>query len=79
MLLKPHARQPRYLFQATGSVLRFAGFLSVYIEGRDDGEVDDDGKQRLPELASGEPLDLIALQIRQMRKRLMREVRQRLL
>jgi DNA topoisomerase-1 len=42
-------------------VLRFAGFLSLYTEGRDDGEVDDEGRPRLPELSAGEPLDLLAL------------------
>jgi DNA topoisomerase-1 len=53
--------RPLYLFRVVGSVLRFAGFLSVYIEGRDDGEVDDDGRQRLPELSPGDPLDLLKL------------------
>jgi DNA topoisomerase I len=48
----------RYTFRASGSVLRFPGFLSVYLEGRDDGEADDDGRQRLPELQAGEGLDL---------------------
>ncbi len=52
---------PRYTFRATGSVLRFAGFLSVYLEGRDDGEADDEGRQRLPELREGEDLDLLRL------------------
>lgn len=28
----------RYLFRATGSVVRFPGFMEVYTEGRDDGE-----------------------------------------
>lgn len=53
--------KPRYLFRASGSVLRFAGFLSLYTEGRDEGEADDDGKQRLPDLNTGEPLDLLEL------------------
>ena len=48
----------RYTFRANGSVMRFAGFLSVYLEGKEDGEADDDGRQRLPELAEGEELDL---------------------
>ncbi|HYU20173.1 MAG TPA: type I DNA topoisomerase [Chloroflexota bacterium] len=50
-----------YTFRANGSVLRFAGFLSVYLEGRDDGEADEEGRQRLPELAAGEQLDLLRL------------------
>jgi DNA topoisomerase I len=53
--------RPRYLFRTTGSVLRFPGFLSVYAEGRDDGEADDDSRQRLPELENGTPLDLLEL------------------
>jgi DNA topoisomerase I len=53
--------RPAYLFRTTGSVLRFPGFLAVYTEGRDDGEVDDDGKQRLPALVASEPLDLLKL------------------
>jgi len=51
-----------YGFRATGSVLRFKGFLTVYLEGRDDGdEADDDGRPRLPALAAGEGLDLLKL------------------
>ena len=51
-----------YGFRATGSVLRFKGFLAVYLEGKDDGdEADDDGRPRLPELAAGEGLDLLKL------------------
>ena len=53
--------KPRYRFRATGSVMRFAGFLSLYIEGRDDAEQDDEGRPRLPELAVQEPLDLLQL------------------
>ena len=41
----------RYTFRATGSVPRFLGFLTVYREGRDDGDAEDeDGQPRLPEL-----------------------------
>jgi DNA topoisomerase-1 len=53
--------KPSYLFQATGSVMRFAGFRTVYIEGRDDGDLDDEGRQRLPDLDANEPLDLLQL------------------
>ena len=52
---------PVYTFRATGSVLRFPGFLSVYLEGKDDGDVDESGRQRLPELGQGEELDLARL------------------
>ncbi|MCC7371578.1 MAG: type I DNA topoisomerase [Chloroflexi bacterium] len=52
----------RYTFRATGSVPRFLGFLSVYREGKDDGDTaDEDGQPRLPELAAGERLDLLKL------------------
>jgi DNA topoisomerase-1 len=53
---------PRFTFRATGSVPRFLGFLTVYREGRDDGDTEDeDGQPRLPELTAGEGLDLLAL------------------
>jgi DNA topoisomerase-1 len=53
--------KPRYLFRASGSILKFPGFLSVYREGRDDGEVDEDGRPRLPELSVDELLQLLQL------------------
>jgi len=49
-----------YLFRATGSVLKFAGFRTLYLEGRDDGE-DSDGRKVLPELAGGERLNCLSL------------------
>ena len=45
-----------YNFRATGSVLKFPGFRTVYLESRDDGTIED-GRQPLPELVAGEPLD----------------------
>ncbi|MHB1161950.1 MAG: type I DNA topoisomerase, partial [Chloroflexota bacterium] len=50
-----------YLFRATGSLVVFPGFLSVYREGRDDEEQDEDAQKPLPELANGEDLQLIRL------------------
>jgi DNA topoisomerase-1 len=50
-----------YLLRANGSVIKFPGFLELYREGTDDGEVDDDGKRPLPEVLVGEPLDLLDL------------------
>jgi DNA topoisomerase-1 len=47
-----------YQFRATGSVIKFQGFLAVYREGRDDDEEDEIDRSALPELAQGEPLDL---------------------
>ena len=47
------------IFRATGQVLRFDGFLRVYMEGRDDKtEEDDDAEKRLPALTEGEQLTL---------------------
>ena len=48
-----------YNFRASGSVLKFAGFRSIYMEGRDeDSERDDsDGKNTLPALSEGDVLD----------------------
>jgi DNA topoisomerase-1 len=46
-----------YLFRATGSVLKFEGFLKVYQEGKDQiDEDDEEEKHRLPLVAEGERL-----------------------
>ena len=50
-----------YLFRATGSLVIFPGFLTLYREGRDDEEQDEDVQKPLPELSRGEPLDLVRL------------------
>ncbi len=50
-----------FLFRATGSVVKFPGFLAVYQAGRDDGETDELDKGALPPLAEGEELDLLRL------------------
>ena len=52
------AGQPAALFRATGSVLKFAGFLAVYHVSLDEGEVDEDREARLPALAEGQLLML---------------------
>ena len=41
-------------FRATGQVVRSAGFLALYQEGRDDDE--DEDSARLPAMAAGEPV-----------------------
>ena len=41
------------ILRATGSVVRFPGFLKLYEEGRDDAE-DEEGGNRLPAVTSGE-------------------------
>ncbi len=57
--LSPSPTPPlTFLFRANGSVLKFAGFLAVYREGKDDAAEDDEGNRPLPPLAPREPLDL---------------------
>jgi DNA topoisomerase-1 len=53
----------QYQFRATGSVLKFAGFRAVYMEGSDDGsESDDSANPPIPHLAAGEELDCLEIQ-----------------
>jgi DNA topoisomerase-1 len=56
------AGEERYLFRATGSTVKFAGFLAVYEESHEEGEpVDPEEEARgtqLPELREDEALDL---------------------
>jgi DNA topoisomerase-1 len=55
-------RPADYLFRATGSSVRFPGFLVVYEEARDEDEIleEEEGKV-LPPLSEGEILDLLRL------------------
>jgi len=55
-----------YLFRATGSQLKFPGFLQIYQEGSDSGTQTDEGKDRLlPELTVGEIVKLLQLELGQ--------------
>ncbi|HZS56894.1 MAG TPA: type I DNA topoisomerase [Bryobacteraceae bacterium] len=46
-----------YIFRATGSVMKFDGFLRIYEEGKDvKDEEDEDLKHKLPSVAEGEAL-----------------------
>ncbi len=49
---------------ASGEVIKFDGFLKVYLESSDDEE-DEDKKGMLPPLEEGQPLDLDVMQARQ--------------
>ena len=52
----------RYTFRATGSTMKFDGFLRVYAEGKDDAtKVEDEDKQPLPPLTEAQALKLLAL------------------
>ena len=50
--------QPDATLNATGQVIKFDGFLKVYLEGKDD-EDDEDNKDMLPPLTKGQELPLI--------------------
>jgi len=49
-----------YLFRATGSRVKFPGFLRVYLEGRDNGE-EEAAEGWLPDVQQGERLRLLGL------------------
>jgi DNA topoisomerase-1 len=44
------------ILRTTGSIVKFAGFLTVYQEDRDDPLEDDDSGRRLPDLKSNDPV-----------------------
>jgi len=53
------AGETGYEFRATGQVIKFPGFMEVYMEGRDHGEEElKEGERLLPVLAEGEEVDL---------------------
>lgn len=54
----PQAGDPVHIFRATGSTLRFDGYMRVYLEGRDEGEDENGEGSVLPGLSTGQPLDL---------------------
>ncbi len=59
----PDQREKPYLFRASGSSLRFKGFLTVYEEARDeDAKVEEERKrEEIPALKMDELLDLVQL------------------
>src|SRR3989449_8961055 len=48
----------RFVFRATGSVLKFDGFLKVYQEGRDEKSEDEEDERTLPRVTQGDALAL---------------------
>lgn len=65
----PVGTQDRYIFRATGTVVKFPGHTAVYLEGTDkeigqksrtEQESEDDSERQLPVLSEGEGLRLIA-------------------
>jgi DNA topoisomerase-1 len=56
------SREPKYQFRASGSRVKFPGFLAVYEETRDEDAVtDEEVAEILPDLESGEVVDLVQL------------------
>jgi len=54
--------RPEYLFRASGSRVKFPGFLAVYEEAKDEDAVPEEGEGAiLPPLSKGEILDLLRL------------------
>jgi len=53
-----------YLFTATGSTMKFPGFMAVYVEGEDEAE-EKKKEETLPALKKGDRLKLLALTPRQ--------------
>ena len=56
----PVAGKPKYTFRSSASKIRFGGFLVLYEDTRSD-DADDEELDALPNLDTGEPLDLQAL------------------
>lgn len=46
---------------STGEVLKFDGFLKVYLEGTDDEETENEGESRLPDLSIGQMLPIVKM------------------
>ncbi len=59
----PEVEEKPYLFRASGSTLRFRGFLAVYEEAKDeDAEVEEErAREEIPPLTVDEVLDLLEL------------------
>ena len=56
------SKNKNHQFQAFGEVLKFDGFLKVYLESKDDETEDEDVKGMLPPLAVGQNLDKMDIQ-----------------
>ncbi|MGA7876356.1 MAG: type I DNA topoisomerase [Desulfoferrobacter sp.] len=54
-----------YMFRASGSVIEFTGFMSVYVESQEDEQNGEKAEASLPELHEGQILELIKLDPKQ--------------
>jgi len=59
IIVSEGAKAKKFTLRATGSVIRFAGFMKLYIEGVDDEDEEKEGT--LPPLSEGESLKLLAV------------------
>lgn len=50
------------VFSATGSTIKFPGFLAAYVEGKDDSDNGQNGEDRLPAVQTGDELEVNELQ-----------------
>jgi len=50
-----------HVFRATGSIVKFPGWMAVYQRGRDEGETDELDRGALPDVSAGEALSLLKL------------------
>lgn len=55
------ASTKNYLFRATSSILKFPGFMTLYIEGRDEAEEDERKNPAIGLLEKGDSLDLLGI------------------
>jgi DNA topoisomerase-1 len=51
----------KYIFRSTGQIIKFDGFMKVYLEGTDDEEADKEEEGILPELAKGDKPKVIKI------------------
>ena len=54
-----------YILRASGSVMKFPGYISVYMEAKDEDSKEDDEEGLLPDLKEGETLKLLDLESKQ--------------
>lgn len=56
---------PKAHFSASANVIKFDGFMKLYLEGNDDADDADSSEARLPGVVAGQPLALAALSSRE--------------
>lgn len=56
---------PKAHFSASANVIKFDGFMKLYLEGNDEADDADSSEARLPGVEAGQPLELAALSSRE--------------